>query len=242
MTRGGADHLSILVHEIRNPLVGIDAAARVLAGELGSHPASKRAAAIAAEAQALLGLLDGVAEAEAADDGRLRSVLAPLDLARTVRETVAAAHLPGRSVTVRGADAPVMVHADDGRIRQVLRNLLLNAAQYSPPRSPIEVELVVAPAGRSASVHVRDRGPGIPPEERRKLFRKFTRLSTAGATRGSGLGLYISKAIVEEHGGEMSVASREGGGSDFQVTLRMRASSRASLKRGSRAASAGRSR
>ncbi len=219
MTRGDADHLSIVIHEIRNPLVGIDAAARVLAGELGSHPAAKRATAIAAEAKALLGLLDGVADAEAADAGRLRSTPAPLDLARTVRETVAAAHLPGRSVTVRGADAAVAVEADDGRIRQVLRNLLRNAAQYSPARSPIDVELALDARRRSASVHVRDRGPGIPAGERRKLFRKFTRLSTAGATRGSGLGLYISKAIVEEHGGELRVESVAGGGSDFCFTL-----------------------
>ncbi|MDE3194141.1 MAG: HAMP domain-containing histidine kinase [Chloroflexota bacterium] len=228
MTRGDADHLSIVIHELRNPLIGIDAAARVLAGELGSHPAAKRATAIAAEAKALLGLLDGVAEADAADAGRLRSLPAPLDLARTVRETVAAAHLPGRSMAVRGADAPVMVHADDGRIRQVLRNLLLNAAQYSPARSPIEVELALDTRSRTATVHVRDQGPGIPAAERRKLFRKFTRLSTAGATRGSGLGLYISKAIVEEHGGEIDVQSVPGGGSDFSFTLPVRAGRRSS--------------
>ncbi len=219
MTRGDPDHLSIVIHEIRNPLIGIDAAARVLAAELGSHPAAKRATAIATEAKALLALLEGVADAEAAEAGRLRPAAVPVDLARTVREAVAAAHLPGHPVSVSGVDDEVVVRGDDGRIRQVLRNLLVNAAQYTPAGSPIEVSLVRDRARRTATVHVRDHGPGIPAAERRRLFRRFTRLSTAGATRGSGLGLFISKAIVEEHGGRMRAAAARGGGSDFSFTL-----------------------
>lgn len=226
MTRGDPDHLSIVIHEIRNPLVGIDAAARVLAAELGPHPGARRAAAIAAEAKELLRLLESVGEAEAASSGRLRSVFVPVDLARCVRETVASTRLDGRPVNVVGADASVPVRADEGRIRQVLRNLLINAAQYSPAGTPIEVAVAVDPRRRVASVRVRDHGPGIPALERRKLFRKFSRLSTAAETRGSGLGLYICKAIVEDHGGKIFYTASTAG-STFAFDIPVRRSARA---------------
>jgi len=210
------DYLSLVIHELRNPLVGIDAAARVLSRELGGHPARQRASSIASEAQHLLGLLESLADAEAAAAGRLRSSPRPIDLAALVRETVDLQG-DGHPITVRGADRPVPVDADARRIRQVLANLLANAQQYSPPGSPIDVAVE---AGRgTARVEVRDRGPGIPAAERRRLFRKFARLSTADGTRGSGLGLYICRAIVEDHRGEIRYEAPKGGGSVFAVEL-----------------------
>lgn len=200
------DHLSLVIHELRNPLVGIDAAARVLSRELGTRPAAARASAIASEARHLLAMLDSVADAEAAAAGRLRSQLRPLDLTALVRE-VTATPIAGRQVTVSGADEPLMVRADPGRIRQVLSNLLANAAQYSPGGTSIDVIVRSDPRRGTAGVEVHDRGRGIPAAERRRLFRKFTRLTTADGTRGSGLGLYICKAIVEDHGG--TIAYRE---------------------------------
>jgi signal transduction histidine kinase len=220
--RADPDHLSIVIHELRNPLVGIDAAARVLARELGAHPSSQRASAIASEARHLLGLLESVADAEAVEAGRLRSRPRPLDLALLVRETVAAMHIADHPVTVSTADAAVTVDADEGRIRQVLTNLLRNAAQYSRRGSPIEVTVTTDGAGRTATVEIRDRGPGIPEADRRRLFQKFARLATADGTRGSGLGLFICRAIVEEHGGTIRFARPRGGGSSFVFDLPMK--------------------
>ena len=221
--RADPDHLSIVIHELRNPLVGIDAAARVLARELGSHPSSQRATAIASEARHLLGLLESVADAEAVDAGRLRSRRRALDLAVLVREAVAAMHIADHPVTVIAPDVAVMIDADAGRIRQVLTNLLRNAAQYSPRGSPIDVAVTTDGTGRTATVEVRDRGPGIPERDRRRLFEKFARLSTAEGTRGSGLGLFICRAIVEEHGGAIRFARPAGGGSNFAFDLPLRA-------------------
>lgn len=200
-SRRRPDDLSLVLHELRNPLVGIDTSARVLARELGAHPGAARASAISSEARHLLGMLEAAADAEAASAGRLRSKLLPVDLAALVRDTVSATQLDGRRVNVNGAERPIVVRADAMRIRQVLANLLVNGAQYSPPRAPIDV--VLTQRGGSARVEVRDHGPGIPARERAKLFRKFTRLSTAEGTRGSGLGLYICKAIVEDHDGRI---------------------------------------
>ncbi|MBI2773824.1 MAG: HAMP domain-containing histidine kinase [Chloroflexi bacterium] len=217
--RRDADHLSIVMHELRNPLVGIEAAARVLAKDLRTHPAEQRAQAIATETRHMLALLESVADAEAAAAGRLRSILRPIDLAALVGETAESMHLNGHPVKLRGTDVPVRVQGDDRRIRQVLANLLTNAAAYSPPKGIIEVTVGVDPRRRTATVEVRDHGPGIPPLERRKLFSKFGRLSTAGGTRGSGLGLYVSRAIIRDHHGEIGFDSASGGGSAFSFSL-----------------------
>ena len=197
---GRDDDLAIVLHELRNPLVGIDAAARVLASELNGHPATPRARSIASEARHMLHLLQRVSEAQAISAGTVKSVRRPIDLAQLVRD-VTADFQRGREIVVSVPSEPVRVRADAGRIRQVLANLLTNAAQYSPAETPIEVTLRAT--ATKATVSVRDRGPGIPARERPQLFRRFARLSTAEGTRGSGLGLYICRSIVEEHGGEI---------------------------------------
>ncbi|MGH2379161.1 MAG: sensor histidine kinase [Candidatus Limnocylindria bacterium] len=228
----GGEYLSLVIHELRNPLVGIDAAARVMARDLGRHPAARRAERVAEEARHLLELLESVTDAEAAASGRLRSVPRRTDLRSVVRDAVAdAAHLAGRSISVRLPDPAVPVKADARRLRQVLVNLLANAAQYSPPDRPIDVTLSVDQRRRRATVEVRDRGPGIPLAQRRRLFRRFVRLSTADGTRGSGLGLYISKAIVEDHKGTIHYAAARGGGSVFGFTLPLTAAARSRQRR-----------
>jgi len=214
---GPDDDLLLVLHELRNPLVGIDAAARVLATELNGHPATPRARSIASEARHMLALLERVSEAMAISARTVRSVRRPIDLAQVVRET-AAGFQRGREIVVSCPSAPVMVRADAGRIRQVLANLLTNAAQYSPAEAPIE--LTLRARGARATVSVRDQGPGIPARERSQLFRKFARLSTAGETRGSGLGLYICKAIIDEHGGTIGYKEKT-----FSFTIPLQRSS-----------------
>lgn len=219
------EYLSLVIHELRNPLVGIDAAARVMARDLGTHPAARRAERVAEEARHMLELLESVTDAEAAASGRLRSVLRSVDLSRVVRDAVEGAQLGDHRLSVSLPDGAVPVNADARRIGQVLANLLANAAQYSHGGSVIEVTLESDPARKSAVVSVRDHGPGIPAAQRRRLFRKFSRLSTADGTRGSGLGLYISKAIAEDHGGELRYAGARPG-SVFSLVLPIRARAR----------------
>jgi signal transduction histidine kinase len=142
-----------------------------------------------------------------------------------VRDSVETAQLGGHRVSVSVPDGPVRVDADARRIGQVLANLLANAAAYSPEGSVIDVMLEADPGRKSAVVSVRDHGPGIPAAQRRRLFRKFSRLSSADGTRGSGLGLYISKAIAEDHGGELRYAAARPG-SVFSLVLPLRARAR----------------
>ena len=108
--------------------------------------------------------------------------------------------------------------ADRSRMLQVLRNLLVNAMKYSPPRSVIGLW---AAAGSAEVVFgVDDEGPGIHPADQDKLFQRFSRLPMGDASvPGSGLGLYISRKIVESHGGRIWVASEVGSGSSFRFSI-----------------------
>ena len=216
---GASEYISLLVHEVRNPVVAIGAAGRVLARELGEHPAAKKAAAMATEASQILSLLDGLTDLASLETGRFRLTLRPVDVGALVRESVGAMYIPEHTIVTRGAEVPLMVLGDDRRVRQVIHNLVGNAAKYSDVGTQVEVNVGVSSDRRQAVVEVRDHGQGIPPSERWRLFEKFSRLTTAGGTRGTGLGLYISRSIIRDHGGEMWVDFPADGGSQFSFSV-----------------------
>lgn len=119
-------------------------------------------------------------------------------------------------VSVDPGAAPV--RADPVRLDQILTNLLENAAKYSDEGQPIEVR--VGPAGSGALVSVTDHGPGIPPDEQRRLFDRYYQARRAREKKtGLGLGLYIAKGLVDAHGGRIEVRSQPGRGSTFSVWL-----------------------
>ena len=112
-----------------------------------------------------------------------------------------------------------VVRADPRRTAQVLVNLLSNASKYGPDEAEIEVAATVR--GDWIRVTVADSGPGVPPEYRKDLFRRFVQPAAANdkAQVGAGLGLSVVKAIVEAHGGEVGVDDHADGGSVFWFTL-----------------------
>lgn len=212
------EYLSVLAHELRNPLNAINAAARVLAKEIAGLNGEGTARGIATEAHHAMELLDGLTDVASLESGRMRMALRPIDLTAVLTET-AGTMVDGHKITLRGTEQPLSVLGDDRRLGQVVRNLISNAAKYSPSDAEIQVSLGMSADRKNAIVQVRDAGPGIPPSERGRLFEKFARLSTAGATRGSGLGLYISRGIVRDHGGEMWADWPAGGGSVFSFSV-----------------------
>ncbi|MGI0156547.1 MAG: sensor histidine kinase, partial [Thermoplasmata archaeon] len=114
---------------------------------------------------------------------------------------------------------PIPIRCDPPRLRQVLVNLVENAIKYSPEGGRVEVRIADTPD--RLRIEVRDEGLGIPASEQGRIFEKFYRLD-AEMTRGvggSGLGLYISREIVDQMGGLLSVRSQRGAGSTFTVTL-----------------------
>lgn len=159
--------------------------------------------------------LDAFAEVRAADAGRLDIRPEPVELDRLVRDVLADL----QSVTDDHrvdvvVESGVAARVDRGRLRQVLANLLSNAAKFSPPETPIEVDVGLGDG--QALVWVRDRGRGVPPGASEEIFRKYARLGNAP---GMGLGLYVARAIVEAHGGDLTVEHAEGGGARFVVRL-----------------------
>jgi two-component system OmpR family sensor kinase len=132
--------------------------------------------------------------------------------------TDARAAEPGRPIVLSG-DGPVIVQGDEGRLRQVVANLLANARDHTPPETPVRVQ--VAADGDQAVIEVADEGPGLPADASERVFERFFRVdaSRARASGGTGLGLSIVAAIAEAHGGHASAESHPGRGATFRVVL-----------------------
>lgn len=112
-----------------------------------------------------------------------------------------------------------VIQGDEARLRQVIDNLLTNAIKYSPPNKTITVGGRYT--DRNVTLFIRDEGAGIPPDQLDKVFERFYRIDDklTRKTQGTGLGLYLVKAIIEAHGGEISVKSHVGHGSTFYFTV-----------------------
>ena len=156
--------------------------------------------------------------------GKLELRLAPCDLAAIVRETVEdqRSATPTRIIHLElaeGEEIPVI--ADAERIEQVISNYLINALKYSPEDRPVEVRL--EKEGKMARVSVHDEGPGLTPLEQEQVWEQYFRVpgitKQRGFSMGLGLGLYICRAIIKQHQGEVGVESTKGLGSTFWFTV-----------------------
>jgi len=144
----------------------------------------------------------------------------PADLASIAAEAVQAARVvhPGRPVTLVAAE-PVIVLADDERLRQVIDNLLGNALKHTPAGSPVTV--AVTSAGGNAELTVADAGPGLTQEQAARVFERFYRTDgdRGRSSGGTGLGLAIAASLTAAHGGQIGVDSTPGLGATFYVRL-----------------------
>jgi two-component system sensor histidine kinase KdpD len=127
--------------------------------------------------------------------------------------------LAGREIRTDLPAEVLVLSADPVLVGEILFNLLENAAKYSPPGLPIAVR--ACREGAWAVLEVRDRGPGVPEEDRERIFERFYRAPDHGRTPGTGLGLAICRAAAKAHGGRVVVGPREGGGAVFSVFLPM---------------------
>jgi signal transduction histidine kinase len=154
--------------------------------------------------------------------GQFELVRGPLDLAAFVRTSVAAQRIatPQRVLTLHlPSTQPVRVLADADRLDQVVSNYLTNADKYSPAGQPVSVRLELDPDGW-ARVAVADHGPGIAPEQQAQVWERFQRAAGSAQQRASlGLGLYLSKTVIERHGGQVGLHSAPGQGTTFWFRL-----------------------
>jgi PAS domain S-box-containing protein len=210
------EFLAMASHELRNPMTVIRGHAQLLRRR--ESYSERSVDAILVQSEQLQRLVDDLLLASQIEADRLNLALEPTDLVAEVQTAAESTRAVRPSISVEAPDGPLVVLADRQRLRQVLANLLTNAVKYSPEGSKIALR-VVGEADR-ACVAVVDRGVGIPAEAIPHLFERFYR--TEGAARqaqGLGLGLYITRRIVEAHGGRIEVESEPGRGSTFAITL-----------------------
>jgi two-component system sensor histidine kinase KdpD len=152
------------------------------------------------------------------EDGNLVGELDVVDLRGELEVAVAARRdlSPERLIALWVPDEPVLIQADDNRIRQVFSNLLDNAVKHSPVSSPVAVRMELE--DDAVVVHVSDEGPGLPPGELERVFERFVR-GRGTTVQGTGLGLHICRQIVEAHHGRIWAESAEGRGATFTVRL-----------------------
>ncbi|HSK94338.1 MAG TPA: ATP-binding protein [Candidatus Angelobacter sp.] len=219
------DFLSIVSHELRTPLTSIQGYSQLLEGRMRAELAgdSKEMAhlrVIRSQVGRMRRLVDDLLDVSRIDRrGGVSIEPVDFDLADDLREAVArvAREHPDREIRLSAPDS-MRVHVDRDRVGQVVSNLLENAMKYSPDGGPVRV--TAERRGGEVEVLVADAGVGIPPEHRDNVFERFYQADGDSGRRrfgGLGLGLYISRAIIDAHGGRIWVAANveDGRGSVF---------------------------
>jgi signal transduction histidine kinase len=219
------DFVATAAHELRTPLAAVYGAVRTLRQtehELTEEVSAQFLGMIESEAERLKVVMDQLLVTAQLDREDVQMYHEKVDISNLCKSLVGAVEVRKPEAIEFAVDCPateVRVDADAERLRQVVANLLDNAIKYSP--SGGRVDLRVKERSGFGVIEVADRGLGIPAHEQHRIFEKFYRLDPA-MTRGiggSGLGLYISRELVRQMGGQLSVSSRLGEGSTFSVML-----------------------
>jgi signal transduction histidine kinase len=230
------EFISIVSHELKNPLASIKGYAGLLQRRAKKDKALQSALkgleVIEQQVNRMTTLLDQLRDVSQIGMDRFMIEAGPLDIAELTQriafdmQTTSNDH----EINIDVHDEPLMINADEFRMSQVLGNLMSNAIKYSPQGGVIDVVVQQSstppqrphdmPAGDYAVITVRDRGIGIPRNVQEYLFQRFFRApNTQGRISGMGLGLYITREILQRHGGYVWLESEEGEGSMFGIAL-----------------------
>jgi PAS domain S-box-containing protein len=234
--------LGIASHELKTPLtslkLSLQSSQRQLrkltqgtnGAEVGEHAglqsAVEQLSRTAHHMERMEALVNDLVDVSRIQAGKLRLHPQQVDLVPMIDDAVAAQQeaAPERSINFqRPPDLSVPVYADAGRIEQVVTNFLTNALKYSPAHSPVNVGIDIEVEPQRVRIWVRDYGPGLPLSEQEYIWERFHRAQgveiQSGPGVGLGLGLYVSRMIVERHHGQVGVQSAPGQGATFWFTL-----------------------
>jgi two-component system, chemotaxis family, CheB/CheR fusion protein len=233
MRRMQEEFLALVSHELRSPLTSLSGSIQLLQRGLRDD-ASERTRRLMdtalSQSRRLTALIEDLVDAARLQTGRFVLHMERVDLVDIVEETIASTQVLAeeQAIVLEPFERPLLIEADRMRIEQVLINLLTNAITYSPDADRIDVRLERDDGQGMVALHVQDYGVGIDEQTQKQIFERFFQLERAAHTRSSesglGLGLFICREIVAEHGGTISVDSTPGAGSTFTVHLPIRQS------------------
>lgn len=220
------EFISTVSHELRTPLTSIRGSLGLIFGGVGGElpEAVKNLVGIAkSNCERLIRLINDMLDSEKIESGKMRLDLQVIDLRPLIQQVLAAnegfAGQYGATLRLQAPDAPLQVRIDGDRMIQVLTNLLSNAVKFTPQGGVVEVR--VSREAQGVRVEVVDSGPGIPEEFRGRIFQKFSQADSSDTRQkgGTGLGLNISKALIEKMGGRIGFSSTLGTGTTFFFEL-----------------------
>jgi len=224
------EFVALISHDLRTPLTSIIGYVELALDDDADVPLDDERHGyleiVARSSQRLLRLVDDLLFVARLRTGRLDLNPAQLDLAEIVAQTVDEMRPRAEQKTLTlllDTDEPVLIEADRGRLFQLLDNLVSNAIKFTPEGGSIELAVSRTPTG--GCLEVRDTGIGIGVSETERVFDQFFRARAAVTNQipGTGLGLFIARAIAEAHGGSITAAARDGGGTVFRIELPVRA-------------------
>ncbi|HEV2122142.1 MAG TPA: ATP-binding protein, partial [Chloroflexota bacterium] len=219
------EFLTVAAHELKTPMTSLRGYAQVTLrrlereGTLTPERVRTTLKAIDQQTLRLARLVEQLLDVSRIASGRLALQRQHIDVVGLVRAEMdgAQARTDQHTLVLSVSDQPLLAWVDPLRLEQVLANLLDNAIKYSPEGGLIEV--AVSRQDERVQIAVRDRGLGIPAEQRAHIFDRFYQAHADQHRSGLGLGLFIAKQIVDLHGGTITAAFPEGGGSRFTVSL-----------------------
>jgi PAS domain S-box-containing protein len=223
LQRNKDDFLSLVSHELKTPVTSIKGYAQLLRRRAErEHPPESTTVAydvIERQAHKMQELIDVLLDLSRLETGKLALQLEVFDLRALVERVAALVRLTAEehSIAVDLPAHPVWLRGDERRIEQVVTNLLSNSIRFSPGGGTTRVGMI--PAHDRVKIIVADEGIGISPEAQQHIFERFYRAVDLSESTGMGIGLYITRGIVEQHGGTIEVDSQAGQGATFTVTL-----------------------